>query len=124
MALELFRQIENLVAGERPFAQLVQSDEQTNPRGSAAAEPAGARHVIVDCRSELKWPNSGSLEEKPRRLIGERRGTLRLARPPDADIVVQVQRDPEAIETRAEILGAGRNVHSDFFHKAAPVACR
>src|SRR5262245_57853584 len=113
MPFELGACVKDRQSIERPAAEFVQSLQNPEANCCAASESATARNLL-DCRTgESKRSPFCSLEEQISRLGHDLLLTLPLVRAKNCNRVVNPQRYAKAIESRAEIRGAGRNLDGD-----------
>jgi hypothetical protein len=115
MAFEPGADFENLPALERPIRELVQAMNDSNAKGGAAAETARRRDVTGDRTGERERLAAGPLEKNRRR--GTRHRSRAIPSPTgNGDVVVKVERQPQAVEARSEVGCARRNADGDLLH--------
>ena len=92
---------------ERSVSEFVQTVQNAEADGGAAAETARARDFFQRRTRKREAPAFGSLEEKIGGLGCNRRERFMFCRARDGHKIVNAKRDAQAIEARAEIGSTG-----------------
>src|SRR5207237_612947 len=82
--------------------QRIQSVQQPEPHGHAAAEPAGPRHFALDVPAKAERLHACRVEKSRGRFVENPRVLRRLCAP-HGDMVVDAQRHSKAVKPRPEI---------------------
>ena len=105
-------EFEELRAGQCSFAQFIERMHDTKTHRDAASQAARWRNIAVDRNGKRERSDTRCFEEELSDFAHHRRQASGAASN-HGHIVVNLKRDAETVETRAEIGGAGRDANSD-----------